>query len=318
MKKLSVLFCFFCLLACDKSSELEKEIKSIPVTVNVSRFDLDYMNIKPEGLPGLKNKYPFMFSEQYPDSLWIAKISDTLQRSLFSEVYNRYPDFDKQQEELHSFFQHVKYYYPNDPIPEVITVTSEVDYQNQIIYTDKYLIVSLDTYLGPDHKFYKGMQQYLVNTFDAQYILPDIAAAYAGKKVPTPTVRDFLNVVVWYGKRLYLESVLLPEYTDAQLLKYSKDQIAWASINEDKIWEYFMENEIVFSTSPKNIDRFVNPAPFSKFYMSFDNESPGRLGIYIGYNIVKAYMQNNDASVKQMLNTPAEEIFKNAHYKPKK
>jgi uncharacterized protein YjaZ len=63
--------------------------------------------------------------------------------------------------------------------------------------------------------------------------------------------------------------------------------------------------------------RFLDPAPFSKFGLELDNESPGRLGRYIGWQIIKAFMDNNAIGLKQMLTMPEEEIFKKSNYKPR-
>ena len=64
--------------------------------------------------------------------------------------------------------------------------------------------------------------------------------------------------------------------------------------------------------------RFLDPAPFSKFRLELDNESPGRLGRYMGWQIVRAFMEKNDVSPQDMFNVPADMIFKKANYKPKK
>ena len=69
---------------------------------------------------------------------------------------------------------------------------------------------------------------------------------------------------------------------------------------------------------PKLIPRFISPAPFSKFYLEIDNESPGRVGAWIGWQIVRSYMKNNEVSLPQLLHTSAKEIFEKSKYKPKK
>jgi uncharacterized protein YjaZ len=84
------------------------------------------------------------------------------------------------------------------------------------------------------------------------------------------------------------------------------------------MWRYFIEKELLYSTDPKLGARFINPAPFSKFYLEIDNESPGMLGRYLGWKIVRAYMEKNDTDVQRLMITDAEEIFTNSKYKPKK
>jgi uncharacterized protein YjaZ len=52
--------------------------------------------------------------------------------------------------------------------------------------------------------------------------------------------------------------------------------------------------------------------------LEIDNESPGMVGRYIGWQIVRSYMENNTVTVPQLLIKNADEIFKNSKYKPKK
>ncbi len=85
-----------------------------------------------------------------------------------------------------------------------------------------------------------------------------------------------------------------------------------------KIWRFFVENELLYNTDPSLSGRFMNPAPFSKFYLELDSESPGRIGQYIGWQIVRAYMKNNDVSLSKMLITDPAEIYKNSKFKPRK
>ena len=74
----------------------------------------------------------------------------------------------------------------------------------------------------------------------------------------------------------------------------------------------------MFETDQKLAGRFINPAPFSKFNLELDAESPGRLGQYIGWQIVKAYMENSDADLKDMLQMDATELFNKSKFKPRK
>ncbi|HLN96658.1 MAG TPA: hypothetical protein VK183_13575, partial [Flavobacterium sp.] len=72
------------------------------------------------------------------------------------------------------------------------------------------------------------------------------------------------------------------------------------------------------STDGRLGNRFINPAPFSKFYLEVDNETPGRIGTWVGWQIVRAYMeQNEEVSLTQLLAMDANEIFTGSRYKPK-
>ena len=84
------------------------------------------------------------------------------------------------------------------------------------------------------------------------------------------------------------------------------------------MWRYFIEKKLLYDTDQKLIPRFINPAPFSKFYLEIDNESPGRVGAWIGWQMVRSFMENNEVSFQELLQMDAKEIFERSKYKPKK
>nr|WP_225901910.1 gliding motility lipoprotein GldB [Zobellia barbeyronii] len=310
---ISVLF-----LGCNESPKVSEDVKKINVELQVDRFDSEFAAATPEGLAALKGKYPYLFPVQYSDSIWVAKMKDTIQIELLSEVEKTFSDFSQEEESLELLFKHIKYYYPQFDTPKVVTVISDVDYTNRIILTDTLLLIGLDNYLGPEHRFYHEIQNYISADLDSQYLAVDVASAFAKKVVPRPQERTFLAQLIYYGKELYLKDELLPLATDAQKINYSEDQFLWAEANEQAIWRNFIESEYLYSTENTLARRFLDPAPFSKFGLELDNESPGRIGRYIGWQIVRSFMDKNEVTLQQMLSLPAEEIFKKSNYKPRK
>lgn len=139
------------------------------------------------------------------------------------------------------------------------------------------------------------------------------------KVVPYPTRdRTFLGQLVYYGKELYVKDKLIPFVTDAEKIKYSQEDLDWAFVNEEQIWRNYIQNQYLYSTDKNLNKRFLDPAPFSKFQLELDSESPGRLGRFLGWQIVRSFMNNNEVTFQQMLNLSAEEIFKKSNYKPKR
>lgn len=318
LKKFWFLILLVSLFSCDNKSETEAKIEKVDADFEVIRFDRKFAEATKESLPELKSQYPFLFPKQYHDSVWIQKLNDSIQQEINTEIGKAYPEFSEVTDDLHSLFQHVKYYFPEFQVPDVITVTSEVDYKNKVIHTKDYLFISLDTYLGEDHKFYLGLQEYLKKNFTKEQIVPDAATEIAEEYVPKAEARTFLAHMLYYGKILYLKDKFIPFKSDAEKIGYSEEELKWAKANEDQIWRYFIENELIYDTDSQLYTRFLYPAPFSKFYLQLDAESPSRLGQYIGWNIIRAYMDKNDVSIEKMLNTSAEEIFNKANYKPRK
>lgn len=319
MLKRLTFFCFLLLIfSCGKDDEREREIAKIPVEVELTRFDERFARANSDSLEPLKKEFPFLFPSEYPDEVWIEKMTDTIQLELNKEVADEYPDLDDIEQELHQLFQHIKYYFPETELPEVVTLTSDVDYRNKAVWTQDVLLISLDTYLGEDHHFYMGIQEFLKKNFKRDQILPDVVAAFAETVVPRPESRTFLAHMIYYGKILYLKDRLIPFKTDAEKIGYTENEFDWAGANEEQVWRYFVDKQLLFETDSQLQTRFLFPAPFSKFYLQLDNQSPARLGQYVGWQIVRKYMERNEVDLKQMLTTDAETIFNESNYKPKK
>jgi gliding motility-associated lipoprotein GldB len=320
MKKrfIAVLVLLSAFQACKNETGVSEDVSAIQLNLNVLRFDKEFAEAKPEDIPILKQKYPYLFPKQYSDSVWIAKLEDTLQIELFNEVNTAFPNFEKETTDLELFFKHALFYFPNYKAPKVITVISDVDYSNRIILADTLLLIGLDNYLGKDHRFYGGIEKYLAAGLDKNFLTSDVAGAFGKTLIQFPSDRTFLAQMIYYGKELYLKDKLLPLASDAQKIGYTQEELEWAQANEEQIWRYFIERELLYSTDNMLAPRFLDPAPFSKFRLELDNESPGRLGRYMGWQIVRAFMDKNNIKLNQLLDLPADEIFKKSYYKPKK
>ncbi len=318
LKVAVLLFLGLIVVACQNKSKVEAEIENIPIDVEVVRFDKKFASASPEDLPRLKEEFPAFFPQQYHDSIWVQKMTDTLQEQLESEVIKTFPTETELRETLVPLFQHIKYYFPKFKTPRVVATTSDVDYRNKVILADSLLIIALDTYLGSDHRFYQGIDRYIAKEMKPSQIGPDVAAVYARQFIKPPNSPSFLSQIIYYGKMLYLKDIWLPHIPDYGKIGYSPEEYQWAEENEQYMWRYFVEKELLYSTDRKLGARFINPAPFSKFYLEIDNESPGMLGRYLGWKIVRAYMDHSNSSVQQLMVTPADEIFNNSKYKPQK
>lgn len=311
-----VVLCLF-FLSCDQKSKVEKAVEEIPVDVKVERFDKAFFETKPQDLAKVKKQYPFFFPAGNDDNVWLNKMQDPIWKEVYEEVQKKYSNFEPVREEFNSLFQHIKYYFPETKIPKVITVIGEMDYTTKAIYADSLVIVSLELYLGKSHKFYE-FPNYLKENFEEKQIMPDVVSSFTFRKIPASPDRTLLSQMIYEGKQLYAKDLLLPNYTDAEKIGYKPEQIKWCEENEEYMWRHFIENEMLYSEDPKLNTRFIAPAPFSKFYLEIDNDSPGRVGAWIGWQMVRSYMKNNNVTLPELLKTNAKEIFEKSKYKPKK
>lgn len=314
-----IVTCAFLLHSCTQKSKVEKAVEEIPVNMKLFRFEQAFFDATPATLSNVKAEYPDFFPGDTPDEIWIQKLQNPQWRELYAEVEKKYKNFNSQQTEIEEVFKHIKYYFPTVQPPKIYTAIGEMDYNNKVIYAHDKLIIALELFLGGKHKFYVDFPQYISANFEERQMMPEVVSSFALGVLPQPSDKTLLAEMIYYGKELYLKDLMLnDQYTDAEKMGYTPQQIAWCEENESYMWSYFIENKLLYSAESKLPNRFINQAPFSKFYLEIDNESPGRVGRWVGWQIVRSFMENNEVSVQDMIKMDAGQLFEKSKYKPKK
>ena len=72
--------------------------------------------------------------------------------------------------------------------------------------------------------------------------------------------------------------------------RYSKEELEWCNSNEMNIWEVIINSNLLYSKDKKQITPFISEAPFTK---GLPQESPSKVGVWLGYKIVKDYVEAN-------------------------
>ena len=312
------IFCLiFIFLGCSNNKNIDLEIEKIPLEIEFERFDLKFASVNEKKFHNLKKKYNYLFPSQFPDSVWMKRKNDTIQIILQNEVNKVFPSLNKLEKEAENIYKHLIYNFPSIRVPKFLTLINNVDYQNKIIFTDTVVLISIDTFLGSTNKIYNGIPNYIKSDMDKSRFASILVDKIANSIIKRPVSRFFLDRIIYKGKTLLLKDFVIPLSSDEIKIGYSKEQISWVKENEEYIWKYFIENEMLFETDDDLIDRFITPAPFSKFYLEIDNESPGKIGQWIGWQILRSFRKKNPSSkISDILNLSSEELFKKANYKP--
>lgn len=309
----------FIITSCNNTSQVEQDIAQIPMQTELMLFHQEFAEASPANLPDLKKKYPLLFPQQFSDSLWIAKMTgtDTIQAVLENAVQDRKFNYDQIHNQVNDVLRHVEYYFPEFESPDIVTVLSQVDYRRKVTPTQTQLLIAIDTYLGQENPLYDGVSEYRRQQLNIENLPADVALAYAYLFVEPSLDRTLLGSMVYHGKTHYLQELFAPAASGDQYFSYAPEKYDFTVANESQMWRVFVDESLLYSTDPKLQSRFILPAPFSKFYLEVDQQTPGGVGKYIGYRIVKSYMENNDTDLESMLSLPAEVIFNKSRYKPK-
>jgi hypothetical protein len=312
-----------------RKDRLNVDVSGVKIPhVKIYRYDQDLFKVSTDnleaGLQKIQNNYLFFLGTDLKDPVKLGEMRAYLtnQRNIDfqKEVSLRYKDLSGIENDFTTLFRHYKYYYPEQRLPRVYTYISGGDYENPVQMADSVLLIALDTYLGKDFKpyFADGLPVYKAERMTRVHIVPDAAREMINSMYPPdPATMTLLDRIVESGKQVYLVQALLPETQLNVILNYSSAKYEWLKKNESHIWAAIIENRMLFSGSGDLLRLFLGDGPCTP---DFTTDSPPRIGEWIGFQIVKHYMDSNpDISIPELMKEKdAQRIFSHSGYKPEK
>jgi hypothetical protein len=322
--------------AC-KNGKNEADISGITLNIRADRFEKDLFELdslhKNNELKFLKDKYGNFFnlfafqitSLGSADSILMLQrieefINDTNFKRIYNDCENLFGDFSEENTKLSKAFRYYKYYFPDKTIPRIVTLISGFSYP--IVCDSVTLGIGLDMYMGPDYHYYSTLEPplpvYLRNRMNKAFIICDAMKGWAesdyGIDESSARMIDFM---ISQGRLIYFLDKITPDEPDTIKSGYTASQLTWCKVNEKKIWAFFIDNKLLFSFDPNLMNKYVNDGPTTN---GFPKESPGNIGKYIGWQIVKSYMENHREVTLQKLMEEKDllKVFNESKYKPGK
>ncbi len=326
---------------CGKGKDIP-DVSDISVDVNVRRFEQDLFALDTNDIaPGLA-----ALVENYPDfgPIFFGQVLGSTDTTIAPEGHQRYtqgfishpavrklndtcqvifPDLKWLEKDFRQAFQFFKYYFPNEPLSgEVVTYVSEYTIGG-FLYGDNSIGIGLDFYLGEKYPYSAynpsnpNFSAYLVRTFNKEHIVEKSMRLLVQDILGPAKGSRMLDHLIHNGKELYLLDLLLPKAPDSVRLEFSQKQVDWCKENEANIWAYFFSEKLLYSTDYNTYRKFVEPSPNSP---GMPEEAPGRTANWLGWQIVKSFMEKNPTTSPEQLVaiTDAQFIMDKSKYKPKK
>lgn len=314
------------------------DVSDIDLEIKIERFDKDLSALNPQTfqnqLPAFQKKYPFFYQDFMEGMLSVGSpgTGEFLQNlktvlttpdynALKEEVAQEFPDMEKQEEELTDAFKHIKYYYPDQKVPRIISFFSGFSIQTPI--GNNYVGIGLDMFLGRDSKFYPALVSsipaYISRRFTPENITPRVMEAFIREEMfPEPDeTTSLMQKMIYNGKILYFMDAIMPEIADSLKIGYTTEQQKWADNFEAGIWGYFLEQNLLYETDYMKIQKFLTEAPFTPG-IGNQNESAPKLAVFTGWKIIKSYMEKNpEVTIQELMkDRNHQKILNNAKYRP--
>ena len=326
--------------SCSNSSH-EGDISKVKVDITINRLDKDLFNFDnniEKHIKEISSKYGSFFdlynqkiislgevnNKAYPDYL-NRFLTDKTINELVEETKKVFPTLDFLQSDLTNAFKHIKYYFPKTKTLNFYTYTSGFQ-PNNVITGDGFIGINLDLYLGSNCRFYPLLKYptYALTNLHKERIIVDCMLGYSAMEFPIDNDKSntFLDAMIYEGKLLYFAEKMLPTLNDELICGYKKNQLKWCEENESMMWKFIIETKeektdkiLLFSNNYLTIKKFLGDGPFTPF---FSKKSPSRAGKWIGWQIVRCYMENNPKiTISSLMHEQdCQKILNKAKYKP--
>lgn len=171
---------------------------------------------------------------------------------------------------------------------------------HSIMFADSTIFISLNHYLGSDHPAYASLPFYRLIEKKQESLPYDVVEALLATQYPFEHTDSsaVINRLVYEGVLIEAKMRLVKDASLADALGYTEKQLAWFDENESMIWRKINASKLLFDHSDDVVCRMVSPAPFTA---PISAETPGRAGRYIGYKIVRSYIdKHNDVELKYL------------------
>jgi hypothetical protein len=336
---------FILLYACKSSSG--PDVSNINVNLATVRYEKEFFALDTNNLSfaldELYNKHPDFFRDFSQHILGLPPITDSgLQvmnaikqflhdyRPVYDSANQVFGDFSREEKAIVNGLKHVKYYFPNYPLPQkLFTFIGPMDAYFEAstggygdVITSEGLAVGLQLHLGPNFSMYNSeMGQALYPSYLARKFAPEYIPVNCMKNIVDDLYPDkssdktLVEQMVEKGKRIYLLQQFMPNTPDTLLIGYTKKQLNGCLDNEADIWHYYLANNLVFNNDPSLIKNYIGDSPGTP---EFGEGAPGNIGMFVGWRIVQKFMdENSSTTLDELMRKDPRKLFEESHYRPR-
>ncbi|WP_242923698.1 gliding motility lipoprotein GldB [Pontibacter liquoris] len=320
-----------CCLGCGKKGcELPDDIAKMPVDVKIERLEKPFFAATSrQDIARFLQEHPlfadkYLQRRQYPsDSLLITPLYELATNpaldTLEMQAEQTFADMRSEEQQLETAFKVIKYHYPKYHVPQVKTfVTGLGSMGNDLFVSDSLLVFGLDYFIGPKAKYRPKVYEYILKRYQRQGMVPAAMLLLSNNFNKTSTKdRNLLAEMINTGKAYYFVQSVMPCAPDSAIIGYSGQQVADINYNEGRIWAHFIEKGLLYEKSPFLVNKYIGERPATP---EIDAKAPGRLGTWVGWQIVRKYMERNpDVTLPQLMEeTDYQKIFSGSKYKPER
>ncbi len=304
-----------------KLQRLERDVFSITaknIEQNTKNITAKYGTFYNRFLNGILNNGGIR-DTNYQNSV-LRFVNDSIMHDAFNQSQTLFTDVDisKLEDEINLCRKRFKFHFPNRKLPsKLVSYVSGFNYS--VVYIDSTIGIGWDMYLGGKNKIYTQMLQwplYKSRTMAKEFIVSDVARGWLITEFDNnEPVNNLLNHMIFYGKIFYACDALLPDVNDSLKIGYTTEQMKYCKQYEKNLWGFFAEKNRLYENDLKTVSEFTADGPFTA---AISKECPPRIAMWIGWQIVRSYMNNNEKmTVSDLMNEKdSQKILSKSKYRP--
>jgi len=323
MRVVLLMICVVLLGSC-KNQSCRESVEPVALKLKVERLENELFSSKTASdVETFLTSHPnfaqfFLHSDQYPtNSILADRIFSLIQNesidTLYQESLDAFEDFDEVVSRLEAGLGRLKTYYPQAPTPVVQTCVTGL--YNDLFISNEHIMIGMDFFIGPDASYPpQQIPNYILSRYTTEHLAASILQFISSQYIEKTRGDALLAEMIDYGKSYFLLSQLLPCTPEHLLIGYTEEEWKDSYENDAIIWANFVQNEWFYETDHTMKQRFIGERP--NVY-EIGDKCPGRIGRWLGWEIVKGYAENSDATVQQiMAEKDFNKIFTQSKYKP--
>lgn len=300
------------------------DVSDIQVNLKVERLEEQLFSLESKNaIREFLDNHPqtsrhFLQAGSYPhDSILVNRLykltNDSHIDTVYQETREVFGDLSDLKNQFKQAFQYAKHYIPDFEAPAIQTMVTGLG--NDLYVSDSLIIIGLDYYIGEDATYRPDMPNYLLKRFRPENIVPSCILLLSNKYNNTNREDDsMLADMIYYGKSYHFAKKTMPCTPDSLIIGYTSENISSVEYNEQKIWSYFIDRELLYETSHIVKNRYIGERPS---VVEISKNCPGRVARWLGWQIVDHYARQTDTDLLELMKTAdAQQIFQQSKYKP--
>lgn len=316
------------LLTACSSDPLDVDASGVEVDITFVDLNEPIMYADSLGLMSAHHQYSVRIPDPYaylvgyclqigevPDTAFYASVmtyrEDATIRQLHDDIRKKFENKEQTEATILDGFRHLRFHLPKCKIPKNIVYMNTL-FQSGVFCTEEDLAIGLQNYLGKDNQVIQQLNpqfyfDWMKEGMDAKYLERDVLTGWIETHLVEETQGSLAEHIIRWGKIIYLTEAAFPELSEAQILRYTEEELLWAEENEYAFWKYLVDENLLFTVDDKTTRNMVGDGPFTPGIP--EEGSPDRMGQYLGWRMMHSYIEQNDITVEELIKLPYNDIL---------